>query len=47
MLREGSKGAGKEMFVASLNLSGVNAQKYVPVYVGDSKGIVTLPDLTQ
>ena len=37
----------KEVFVASLNLSGVNPQKYLPVYVRDSKGLVTVPGLTQ
>jgi len=28
---KGAKGAGKEGFVVSLNLSGVNPQKYLPV----------------
>jgi hypothetical protein len=30
-LAKGAKGAGKEVFVASLNLSKVNPQKYLPV----------------
>jgi hypothetical protein len=44
---KGTKGAGKSVFVASLNFGGVNPQKYLPISVRGSKGLGTLPDLTQ